>query len=368
MSFHEILKSTFLTLNRTASDSRLLDYRSLLVQEANSWAYDLQLPPRRRLWLWRHGFTSLQGILYDFDRHDPKDYLSEYQRSRLYETLNGRHRYLLDDKLSQHWMLADHPDNRPKAFGLVNRGFVHGVAGTEYDGDPAPVSEWLPPALCEHSKLVLKQLRGLGGKEVRVCTYDGAYRLDESSLSEDALCETVEKLSDYLVTEFVNQHPYATTLYPHSANTIRVMTIWDEETGELHLPAAVHRIGTDQSRPIDNWSTGGLSADIDVETGEIGRAARYPFSGDVEWYTTHPDTGVQIEGASVPNWEHVRSTVQRIALDNTNVPVVGWDIIVDESGTPVVIEANTGTGVELLQVHQPLLNDSRTAELIERYV
>lgn len=350
------------------SENRLRDYKWLIEQEVDSWTQWVSIPLRRRLWLLRHGFTSPCGKLYDFDDNGQEAYLSELQRYRLFRATNGEHRYLLDDKLSQHWMLADHPENRPTAFGVIDRGFVHGVAGGDLEGDPIPVSDWLPDAVRTQEKLVLKQLRGSGGKEVLVCAYDEGYTLDGEPVTERTLCEAAKQLSGYLVTEHVTQHAYADSLYPHATNTMRLLTIWDEQAGELLTPVAVHRIGTDRSRPVDNLSVGGLSAEIDFETGELSRAAQLPFSGEVPWYSAHPDTGAPIEGERVPKWETVRSTVEQFAMETTNIPIIGWDILVDESGVPVVIEANTGTDVQLLQVHQPLLDDPRVAEVLSRYL
>jgi len=368
MSIHGTVKSSYIGFLRSLSNDPRLDYKWFLEQEVDTWSNWVPLRPHRRLWLWRHGFTSPCGKLYDFDAYDPEAFLSDLQQLRLYESINGGHRYLLDDKLSQHWMLADYPEHRPTAFGLVDRGHVHGIADTAYDGEPVPVSDWLPEAVRRESRVVLKQLRGLGGKEVLVCAYDDGFVLDGNPVTEAELCEEVAELSCYLATEYVHQHSYADDLYPHAPNTIRILTVWDDEAGELLFAAAVHRIGTERSRPIDNFSRGGLSAPIDPETSELGRAASNPRSGEVPRYATHPDTGAQIEGASIPHWETVRSTVERIALDNTNIPMIGWDILVDESGEAVVIEANTGCEFDLLQVHGPLLEDDRVAAVVSRHL
>lgn len=368
MGLHDAVRSAYVNLRRAVSENPALAYTWFAEQEVDAWKHWVSLPVRRRLWLWRHGFTSQCGKLYDFDSHGPEAYLSELGRYRFYRSVNGRHRYLLDDKLSQYWMLAEYPEHRPTAYGFLDGGYVHGVAGTEFDGDPTPVAEWLPATLRAESELVCKQVRGLGGKQVVVCEYDDGFVLDGQQVTEETLCETVEQLSGYIATEYVHQHDYAEALYPGATNTVRILTLWDEAAGELLTAMAIQRIGTDRSRPVDNYSLGGLTAEIDLETGEIGSAARKPFDGTVPWYSTHPDTGARIEGTRVPRWETVRSTVERIARRNTNIPAIGWDVVVDEDGDPVVIEANTGTDVDLLQVHRPLLADDRVEAVVSRHL
>lgn len=368
MGLHERVKTTYLAVGNALADNRLSEYKWFAEQEVDSWKHWVPFPLHRRLWLWRHGFPSPYGKLYDIETHGPDAFLSELQRYRLYKALNGEHRYLLDDKLSQHWMLSEYPENRPDAYGFIQRGRFHGPAGTTYDGPPVPIGAVLPDLLRRHGRLVLKHLRGEGGKQVVICTYDGEFRLDETPVSEERLVEEAVGLSGYLVTAFVEQHPYAEALYPHSTNTVRLLTIWDEEVEELFTAFAAHRLGTERSRPLDNFSVGGLSAEIDPETGELGPGAQYPFDGDVSLHDTHPDTGDPLAGRRVPEWDAIRSRIEAIALENTNVPAIGWDVVVDRSGTPIVIEANTGTSLDMVQVHRPLLEDPRVARIAARYL
>ena len=368
MGLHEVVKSAYLSLGDVLANNRLRDYKWFAEQEVNSWQYWVDFPLGYRLWLWRHGFPSTYGKLYDIETYGPDAFVIELQRYRFYKSINGSYRYLVDDKLSQHRMLSEHPDNRPTAYGFIDRGFLHGTAETTFEGAPEPVGNALPSMARTHGKLVLKQLRGKGGKEVLICEYDDGFLLDGEPISEAGLADRLAALSGYLVTEYVEQHDYASDLYPHSPNTIRLLTIWDDEVGELLTPMAVHRIGTERSRPIDNFSVGGIAAEIDLETGRLGEAVQFPFDGEVNWYRTHPDTGDPIAGEAVPDWRRIRSTVETIALEHTNVPAIGWDVIVDRAGEPVIIEANTGTDFDMMQVHRPFLLDADVARVVSRHL
>lgn len=368
MGIHGTIQSAYLDLTERVTDNILMDYKWFAEQEVNSWQYWIRYPLKRRLWLWKHGFTSPFGKLYDLETHGPDPFISELQRYQLFKSLNGPYRYQIDDKLTQHWMLSEYPDNRPSAYGLIDRGRLHKIADAGTESESVPVSEALLPMIREHGTLVLKHLRGKGGKEVHICGYADGYTLDGEPVDPEPLVDQLSQLSGYLVTEFVEQHPYAERLYPHSPNTIRILTMWDNQAGELLMPFACHRIGTERSRPIDNFSVGGLSAEIDRETGILGSGAQFPFTGDVSWYDTHPDTGEELKGAKIPGWEGIRSEIMEIARANTHVPAVGWDIILDREGVPVIIEANTGTGFDMLQVHRPLLDDPGVARIAARHL
>jgi hypothetical protein len=136
----------------------------------------------------------------------------------------------------------------------------------------------------------------------------------------------------------------------------------------LFTPVGIHRIGTARSSPIDNFSAGGFSVALDLETGTLEYAVQFPFDGTASWFSSHPDTGEEIYGTQIPHWDRIRNTVEQIARDNTNIPIIGWDILLNTDGQPVILEANTGTSLDLLQVHQPLLTDPDIARVVSRYL
>lgn len=366
MDGHAVAKSWYLRLQQMVASNPLSDYTWFIEQEVNTWADWTPMPLRQRIWLWRRGFTSPCARLYDFSEHDPASYLSELQRYRFYRAINGSHRYRLDDKLSQHWMLADHAPHRPRAFGLINEGHVHGMAGTCFDGSPRAVADWLPDVLAEESELVLRHVRGHGGSEVIRCSYDGEFHLDGAPVSEAELIEVVSQLSGYLVSEFVDQHAYASAIYPRATNTIRVLTIWDRDRSVPYVPIAVHRIGTDLSQPVDNFSQGGLSSRVELDTGTLGPAARVEPGRDLTWYDHHPDTDASITDTTIPGWARIIETIETIACQASDIPVIGWDVLLDADAVPRILEANTGPDIDLLQLHQPLLTDDRMAVMVQR--
>jgi D-alanine-D-alanine ligase-like ATP-grasp enzyme len=82
-------------------------------------------------------------------------------------------------------------------------------------------------------------------------------------------------------------------------------------------------------------------------------------------FSRHPDTGAAIEGEVLPYWDTVCDTVLRATEALPFIRYSGWDIVVDDSGTPVIIEANNNTGVDLFQVHSGVLRDARVRRFYE---
>ena len=98
----------------------------------------------------------------------------------------------------------------------------------------------------------------------------------------------------------------------------------------------------------------------------IGRMHPIKGRGAKPAYTRHPDTNVPIEGAVLPHWDAIHHTVLQAAASSPAHRYVGWDVLVDEGGTPVILEANGNSAVNLMQVHGGLLADPRVRRFFEK--
>lgn len=161
-----------------------------------------------------------------------------------------------------------------------------------------------------------------------------------------------------LLTPFIQPAAYAAKIAPHCGNTIRVLTLRDE-VGPF-VGRAVHRFGTRETAPTDNWSLGGLCAKVDLETGVLGKAVKHPThtNGVLRWVERHPDTDALIEGTIVPRWPQIQAELLRTLDDLPEFVEVGWDILITNESF-WVIEGNLDPGFSSLQVHGSLLKDDR---------
>lgn len=135
-------------------------------------------------------------------------------------------------------------------------------------GDPAPSAprtlgvlrsgvwtahEQSPPGRC-----IVKPAHGSGGSGVRA--FDSL---------EQARAAAVATGEDHLVQELVHQHAAMAALWPDSLNTVRVLAIRTAD-GRVVLPRAVQRIGRRTTGAVDNYSSGGLAAWVDLHNGTLG--------------------------------------------------------------------------------------------------
>jgi hypothetical protein len=142
----------------------------------------------------------------------------------------------------------------------------------------------------------------------------------------------------------------------------------DPLTREVFVPAAVHRFGARGTEPVDNWSRGGLSCEINIDTGMLGKGLRHPSrtGGRMVPYRAHPDTGTIIEGQVVPHWADLIAGVNELMGLFPEFDYVAWDMLATPGGW-VVIEGNDAMGVDVLQVHRGLLADPRVRHFVAHH-
>ena len=171
-------------------------------------------------------------------------------------------------------------------------------------------------------------------------TTDTLTRHDGTALDVDAFAEEVNEYfgpGGYLFQKRIFPHPDIAKACGTGLGTVRIVTV-NEGDGPRPLYAAWKITATDAV--ADNfWRKGNLLADVDVETGTL-RRVRTGGGFRFEEVETHPETGVQLLGWTLPDWNEALET----ALDaHSLVPmvgIIGWDLALADGG-PMIIEGNT---------------------------
>jgi hypothetical protein len=318
---------------------------------------------KNKLRMWKNGFLSESYLIYGFESNNLRDYISDYARLKLLTKINGYYAISLYDKLYFSLLLKDFEKYLAKTYGLIKAQRVTlpgkaGSVGIERIAD-----------LCrEKGALVLKPLVGTQGHGlIMVEAANGGVTMNGRQVSNDELLSIARELDDYLVVEFIKQHSYASAVFPQTNNTVRIMTLWDEDRDEPFIAMAVQRFGNSTSFPVDNWTQGGICALVNVNTGVMGKAVPKPSPARLHFVEKHPETASQIEGVTVPHWDMIKTGILEMAATVPFIPCIGWDVIVTASGFKV-IEGNNCPGLRIFQVHSPLLADPRIKRFFDRWI
>ena len=214
--------------------------------------------------------------------------------------------------------------HQPKIFLKNMNGYFY------FEGKPVDRNDAI--RLCSNlGEVIIKpSLTGRGVGVSKITIQNGLTNLDGKSIQEvfDVYKE------DYLIEELIRQHPLMTALNPSSINTIRIVTYRNEM--EIVVVYTVIRIGR-KDKPIDNESAGGISTIINQD-GTLGKYAYgSPGNDNIEF----TDSGVRLEGYKIPSFSNAIDIVKKAHYQLPYFKLMGWDIAIEEDGTPTMIEFNT---------------------------
>jgi hypothetical protein len=300
------------------------------------WKLDRKQGVPVDLGMLRKGFLSHRRQLYPFDRYDHRWILNDWAVENYFPQINSPFvKARLDDKLYFHLLLRE--------LGLGDR--ISPLIGLLSDGVFTSFSDFatIEESLVRHPRIVVKPVDGIGGR--------GIYVLEKMS--------ELRPHGTYILEAAIRQHEYASEIFPGSVNTLRIMSL--KATGsEPFIIGAAHRFGVKKSAPVDNISSGGISANVDVETGRLGAARSHPGSFAQCRHPQHPETNTPIEGVMVPRWTEIREFVLELARRIPGLKLAGWDVSLTANG-PRLVEANGSMpNPELFQYDWPLLVNPQT--------
>ncbi len=297
----------------------------------------------------KQGFSFSESITYDLSHRNFRDYISTWEsyQPRLIE---NEYFPISDDKYL-FYLVFSHFVKTPEVYALIHCGVITWLNNDESTED-------LYDFVHRHKNIVIKDRLGADGFNVFVLKSDeeGRIHYKNSIVDRDYLDEIAGKCKNAIVQEYIAQGAFENHIYDKSVNTLRVVTMLKPDGTEHEIVAALQRIGTQKSQPVDNFNQGGGSCLINIETGEMG-AMMTTFHKDVDCHyielDTHPDTGIRIKGLCIPNWQKIKETIIELTRKLPFFEYIAWDIVLLDDGI-AVIEINMKSSLHVFQIHYPM--------------
>ena len=323
------------------------------------------LPWKQRLRAWRFGFSSASWFLYNLTENDPGQYLGDlFSTLRTYK-INGFFNPVIGNKLVLSRLATTHGIPHPDVVSIILEGRL-----IDENGPNEPdMMQTIANTLDRYPHQVFRPTwSGAGEGIFFLSRVDGGLQINGLKATLHEVCALFSKLDRYLSTEFVEQAAYSNRIFPDTPNTLRILTLWDNEGDEPFICAVSHRFGSSRSQPIDNWHQGygGLCASVDLETSTLGQAAMVSPDKQLVWHSYHPETKEPIEGVKIPGLAKCLEGLLMAASHFPFCPMIGWDVILTKDGYSV-LEANSLPGMKVWQVHKPLLSDPRTRQFFQHW-
>src|SRR5690625_1465829 len=175
---------------------------------------------------------------------------------------------------------------------------------------------------------------GNSGKGVIFCNFQKGIDYNKKTTIEELLNS---KTTDFIIQEKMTQHSSFSTLYPHSINTIRIITYIVK--GEVHHAKLCLRMGTGGNK-LDNIHSGGLVIGLNDNGLLLEQAFQLGYSDSSITMNKHPDTKVKFKNYQLTSIPEVIKIAKNLHGSTPHVGIISWDYMVNKSGEPVLIEAN----------------------------
>jgi hypothetical protein len=227
----------------------------------------------------------------------------------------------------------------PESIALIRKGVIYGN-----NNERLSFSHFAGLILTSTvNTFFVKPDKGRGGHGIFTIRKLNGKLYDGNSLIEEKyfLSRTGDK--DFLVQEGIIQRDDLSAMNASSVNTLRVVT--QCLNNACRISVVVIRIGRNNSF-VDNSSQGGLSVNVDIETGALSKYAYTEHN--MERFERHPDTNFVFEGFKLRDWEKIRQSILEFAHKTPEFPEIAWDIVVHKDGISA-IEINVNYGIDHLQ-------------------
>lgn len=318
---------------------------------------DFEVPFSVKLRYALRGFSVNEYVWYDLAHHDYRTYISEFERLRS-RMINEEYKFILDNKLVFEEVFGKYAFV-PRNYAMIEDGRVYALHGT------AVSSGNFYEFLQQTGKTILKWLDRGGGSGTYFFDYrDGTLFANGEPCSREQVDKIRCREGRAILCQYVSQSQFAASLYPHTANTIRIVCARKRGEESARIIAAVQRIGCEASIPVDNVSSGGMTSVIDLETGELsyGIAKLGPKERRMKRFYVHPDSQTQIAGKVIPNWAQLKKDMVELTNQVPYLNFVAWDVLLTEDGF-CVIEGNASSGCGIFQMEHGV----RSSELGDIY-
>ncbi len=145
--------------------------------------------------------------------------------------------------------------------------------------------------------------------------------------------EQLAGLGDFVVQSAIEQHPFFTRFTPSSVATLRIMTV-KPPAQRAESKGSILYLGRDGATIVTRDA---LRVPVD-DQGILRETAIV----DATWepFTTHPDSQVAFSGERIPGFRRAITMCEKLHDENPYSVLIGWDIAIDPSGSPVLMEWN----------------------------
>lgn len=331
-----------------------LDYKE---RKANIW-----IIAKTHLRGWSYSDWCILGLTKNKHKH----YLSTRDYCSLHP-FNGAYSSWIDDKLTLKYVLHGTEAGKYMPnyyYELMTDGRVVGLMDLETKYGKS--IDGIVSLLRDKGLLAFKLVKGsLGVGFYRAEYKEGKYWMNDEDLDLAGFKDRLSNLRGYLVTEYLLPHPEFSKLCSKSVGCLRYI-VGRRLNGDLADVYSFIRFGTTRSKFVENYNSGGVLAII--HDGRYDNGNILDFSTNQNKVVIHhPDTHVPLKGF-IPHWEEIKNAAHTIAGTLPQMTYMGIDFCVTHDDRVKIIEINSLTSLDAIQLDKSIYDTPGGAFFNERIV
>ena len=286
-------------------------------------------------WAIKRGFSKLTVEVLGITKDNHNDYLSdkEYRNGHPY---NGAYSSIIDNKLYLPLLLADYKEYLPEYYFFIDE---YGLL--ELDGEKRRVDyEAFFKRLSKNKIVCLKHCYSSLGKGFMLVKIENdKIFVNGNEISKNEIIAILKESVNYIVTEYIYQHEYASNICSTSLNTIRFVFVYDGENKTFRHVRSFHRFGCNCS-VVDNLAAGnGICTFIDIDKGELSNKSIVNFDkkrNQIIYDVVHPDNNILLTGIVLPHFFEIRDKIIEILNKKSFLKYCGIDVAITEGGFKII--------------------------------
>jgi hypothetical protein len=294
-----------------------------------------KLDSLKYFWAVKRGFERLEIDVLGITKDNQNNYLSEkeYRKGHPY---NGAYSSIIDNKLYLPLLFADCKEYLPEYYFFIDE---YGLL--ELNGEKRRVDyEAFFERLSKDKIVCLKHCYSSLGKGFMLVKIENdKIFVNGNETSKNEIIAILKESVNYIVTEYIYQHEYASNICSTSLNTIRFVFVYDGDEKTFRLVRSFHRFGCNGS-VVDNQAAGnGVCTYVDIAKGELSNKSEFRLGGGkikLIYDVIHPDNNVLLTGIELPRFFEIRDKIIEILNKKSFLKYCGFDIAITANSFKIV--------------------------------
>ncbi len=302
------------------------------------------------------GWSASDWYILGINDNNQKQYLSTLDYCSLHP-LNGEYSAWIDDKLTIKYILAGTKAGHymPDYYYLIqSQGRIIPLmdAPTEYADNPTNgIVNLLKSG---GGAIALKLIKGSLGQGFYKCEYkEDTFYMNGQAHTETEFVRMISSLEGYLVTEYLRPHPDIAKFCSQTVGCLRYV-IGRRLDGSVIDVYSFMRLGTKQSKFVENYNAGGVLMVLKNGCYSEGNILDRNTNKNIV-IKTHPDNDMPLKG-KIPLWNEIVTAAHTLADMLPELCYMGIDFCITNDNRVKIIEINSLTSLDCIQLGESILN------------